>query len=104
VILALAFMLMQQSALDDESWERLKARIELAPQEVATFIERRTGCNHWNGETGGGFREREEQVQSERRKLRCDYIVSDTQRLRRKYRRRADVLKLIADTADLEPW
>jgi hypothetical protein len=104
MILALAFMLVQQSASDEESWERLKARIELAPQDVATFIERRTDCYHWNGEAGGGFREREEQVQSERRRLRCDYIASDTQKLRHKYRGRADVLELIADTADLEPW
>ena len=97
-------MLMQQSAADDESWQRLKARIELAPRDVTTFIERRTGCNHWDGEAGGPFREREEQVQSERRKLRCDYIQSDAQKVGRKYRNRPDLLKLIAETADLEPW
>ena len=104
VIFALALILMQQPPAEDESWERLRQRIELAPQDVATFIERRTGCHHWDGEVGGGDRDREQQVQSERRKLGCDHIGSDTQALQAKYQRRPDVLQLISETADLEPW
>ena len=89
---------------DDEAWLRLKARIESAPQPVATFIERRTGCNHWDGEVGSDEPAREEQVQRARKELRCDQLELDERALRLKYRMRAEVLRLLDDTKDLEPW
>jgi hypothetical protein len=104
MILALAAILMHPTGIGDEAWEHLRAQIELAPQAVATFIERRTGCNHWDGEAGSSYSEREEQVQSERRKLRCDHIQSDAHRLEHRYRGRPEILRLLHDTADLDPW
>jgi hypothetical protein len=99
----MAAVALLQSA-DDEAWLRLKDRIESARQPVATFIERRTGCNHWDGEVGSSEPAREEQVQQARKELRCDKIDADERALRMKYQIRSDVLRLLDDTRDLEPW
>lgn len=101
----LAFLLFAaQTTADDDRWEQLKARIELAPREVATFIERRTGCNHFDGEVGSGYPERERMVQDERKKLRCDEIASDERALRKKHHESPEVLTLLCDTKNLLPW
>jgi hypothetical protein len=90
--------------VDDEAWLILKDRIERAPQPVATFIERRTGCNHWNGKGGGGEPGREKQIERARKQLGCDQIDTDERSLRKRYRNLPDVLQLLNDTEDLMPW
>ena len=91
-------------AADDERWEQLKDRIESAPVDVATFIERRTGCNHFDGEVGSEYPERERMIQDERKKLRCDEIGADERALRKEHRRSPEVLLLLDDTKHLLPW
>lgn len=93
-----------QTLQDDDGWEHLRARIELAPQDVATFIERRTGCNHFEVEVGSGYPGRERMIQDERKKLRCDEIDADGQVLLKKYGKQPDVSQLLEDTKDLLPW
>lgn len=93
-----------QITANDAAWEQLKARIELAPQDVATFIERRTGCNYLAGETGGHFAERERWLEGQQKKLQCDEIGANEQALQEKYRKNPQVAKLLQDTKDLLPW
>ena len=100
---AIMLLTVQAIPAEDEAWLRLKSRIELAPQEIATFIERRTGCNHFDGEVGSDYPEREKQVQAARKELRCDDIEADTAGLQHKYRNNPDVLKLLAETEHLMP-
>jgi hypothetical protein len=104
MLLAIMAAMTFAQAGDDEAWLKLKARIERAPQPIATFIERRTGCNHWDGEAGSDEPAREEQVQRARKDLRCNHLEADELELRTKYRMQADVLKLLDDTKDLMPW
>jgi hypothetical protein len=88
---------------EDERWLQLKDRIELAPQDVSTFIERRQDCLYIGGEVGTGYAERESMLQAERKKLRCDDVEADEIALRNKYRD-PQVSKLLDDTAHLLPW
>ena len=95
---------MIQAAGPDAEWEQLKARIELAPREIAAFIERRAGCNHLDGEAGSGFPEREAWVQAQREELRCNSIDPDEQALRVKFRSNPEIVQLLDATQDLRPW
>jgi hypothetical protein len=89
---------------DEETWESLRARIETSPQEVATFIERRTGCNHFWGEVGSGNAEREQQIGDALGELRCAELEADEDALRDAHHDEPEVLKLLDDTKDLLPW
>ena len=104
MIIVASLLLAQPSAAEDEAWQVLKARIESAPQDIATFIERRTGCNHFDGEAGSGYAEREKQVQAARTELRCDDIETDTRALEDKYGKQPALLQLLEETEDLLPW
>jgi len=100
-----AFLLLAvPSAADDARWEQLHERIEAAPQPVATFIERRAGCNYWDGEVNGTGDGRDQTIQRERKKLHCDDIGRDERLLRKKNRKSPAVLKLLDDTRELGPW
>jgi hypothetical protein len=75
----------------------------MAPQEVATFIERRAGCNHFSGEESYD-RQRAEEIGRALRKLRCTDIESDERALRQIYHSRPIILQLLDDTRDLLGW
>jgi hypothetical protein len=92
------------SAADHARWEQFHDRIEAAPQPVATFIERRVGCNYWDGEVSGAGDGRDRTIQRERQKLHCDDIERDERQLRKKHRKSPAVLKLLDDTRELGPW
>jgi hypothetical protein len=96
------FLLISAQTGADET--RLHKRVEAAPQPVATFIARRTSCNHWDGEVFGDHSERERLVQAQRKKLHCDAVQRDEQALLLKYRKHPEVVQLLADTRDLAPW
>lgn len=101
---AVFLLVAAQTAADDARWEQLHDRIEAAPQPVATFIERRTSCNYWDGEVNGTGDGRDQTIQRERKKLRCDEIERDERMLRKKHRKSPAVLKLLDDTKELDPW
>ena len=103
-LLLVALLTAQAAELVEDDWDRLRPRIELAPQDVAKFIERRAGCNHFGGEVGSGDRGREKQVQDMLKKLRCSQLEMDERALRKVYSDKPDVLKLLDDTVDLMPW
>ncbi len=104
MLAAILFLAAQSPADNDHRWEQLKARIETAPQRIATFIERRTGCNYWDGEFNGTGDGRDQTIQRERKKLRCDEIERDELMLRKSHRKDPSVLKLLDDTKELGPW
>ena len=103
-LLLVALLAAQAAQLVEDDWDHLRPRIELAPQDVSKFIERRTGCNHFGGEVGSGDPGRENQVQDMLKKLRCNELASDERALRNAHRDKPDVLKLLDDTVDLMPW
>jgi hypothetical protein len=82
----------------------LPSRIDRAPRDVVSFIERRVGCNHWEGEVfPDAFAPRQREVQDMLRTNRCNWVARDARRLEAKYRDNAVVLSLLNDTADLLP-
>ena len=103
-MLAAILFLAAQTPADDDGWEKLRARVETAPQDVATFIQRRTACNHWDGEVNGTGDGRDKMVQKERKKLRCDEVDRDEEMLRKVHRKSPALLKLLDDTKNLPPW
>ena len=103
-MLFLTLLALETSSVSPRGQTELQARIEHAPREVAKFVERRAACNHWDGEVGSGYLDREKQIQTERAKLRCNAIDADVTTLRKKYRKDSAVLKLLDDTQDLQPW
>jgi hypothetical protein len=104
-MLAAALLLLAAHApADDRRWEALMARIEAAPADVSAFVERRAGCNHFDGEVGSEYAEREKMVQDARTKLRCDDLDADEASLRRAHRASAELLRLLDETKHLMPW
>jgi hypothetical protein len=96
-------MLAVVSGVEPSAGDDLRARIDRSPQDVATFIDRRIGCNHWGGEGGTEYPERERQVRHALAALRCDRIDQDDRALRMKYRRKPQVLELLRETESLLP-
>ena len=82
----------------------VRARIDRSPPDVSSFIERRVGCNHWEGEVfPNGFPPRQREVQNMLRTNHCSSVPRDARRLEIKYRDNAEVLNLLKDTEDLLP-
>ena len=102
--LSLALLAAQPAILEEEPWDALRVRIESGPLDVATFIERRAGCNHFSAEAGSVSPERQQQVNSLLKKLRCEDIETDELALRRAHHDKPDVQRLLDDTKDLMPW
>ncbi len=87
----------------DDPWKSLKPRVESAPREVAKFIERRAGCNHFLGEEPYDP-ERAAELSKALRELRCERVDRDERRLTRAYRSRPDIVRLLKDTETLIGW
>ena len=104
MLAAILFLAAHSPADNDSQWEQLKARIEAAPQVVGTFIERRNGCEYWDGEVNGTGDGRDQSIQRKRKKLRCDQIEQDERLLRNEYRKSLAILELLDDTKELGPW
>jgi hypothetical protein len=90
-------------ASEDPAHEALRSRVESAPREVAKFIERRAGCNHFLGEEPYDA-ERAAELNRTIRELRCKRIERDERRLERTYRDRPALLLLLKETEDLPGW
>lgn len=88
---------------EQESFERLKARVAAGPRKVAAFIERRAGCNHFLGEEPYDA-ERRAFLEKTIRELRCARIERDERALRRQFRKQPAVLRLLDETAEQSGW
>ena len=72
-----------------------------APLPVRAFIARRADCDHWGGEEPYDAARRRE-IERAIRNLRCDALDADERTLRRQYRQRPALLRLIARTRDAD--
>jgi hypothetical protein len=64
------------------------------PRDVRTFIERRSGCNHWLGEEPYDVARKAEILKAVT-ELRCRSIARDEARIRHRYRRDSRILKTL---------
>ena len=100
MILAALLMTIQPPGMTDEAWETLRARIESAPQAVATFIERRTTCNDIHRDP-----HRDPALAARlRTQYQCDRVATDGRALYRAYRARPQILRLLRETETLRGW
>ena len=76
------------------------ARFGPLPRDVAAFIERRTGCNHFAGEFNGDRSARDHQVAKALRELRCDRLEADEARLRRRHLAKPQVPNALTASRD----
>ncbi len=65
-----------------------------APRDVARYIDRRDGCNHWAGEEGYDAARRAE-INKAIDDLRCTALDRDGRVLRRRYRHNPAVLRAL---------
>ncbi len=89
--------------LADAVWQALRDRIESAPPQIAAFIERRAGCNHFLGEEPYD-RARRAEIEAALKELSCDRIDEDERSLRAAHSGRPAILELLTDTADITGW
>jgi hypothetical protein len=69
------------------------------PAEISSFVDRRSGCEHWGGEEAyDDARGRE--IDAAMKKLDCVDIERDQARLRKRYAHSPAVLKILAQAPD----
>lgn len=100
----IAALLLLTASTAELEWDALRQRIERAPPPVSAFIERRAGCNHFWGEAGSSYPEREARIQATLKELRCDRLQADERALRQRYRRQPKVVRLLIETREIGPW
>ena len=73
-----------------------------APRDVANYVDRREGCNHWAGEEGYDAARRAE-INKAIADLRCTALDRDEGILRHRYRHNPAVLRHIRKARDTYP-
>jgi hypothetical protein len=81
----------------------VRTPVERTPRIVAAFIERRAYCNHFTGEEPYD-RARATELTRTLRELRCNRVDRDERNVRRAFRNRPDILRLLDETADAPGW
>lgn len=96
VLLALA----APAEVDDDASIALRDRIESAPQEIASFIERRATCGDIRRDPG-----RDVALATKlSAQFRCDTVERDGETLKCAYRKRSEILALLKDTESIPGW
>jgi hypothetical protein len=72
------------------------------PRDVANYVDRREGCNHWAGEEGYDAARRTE-INKAIADLRCTALDRDERVLRHRYRHYPAVLRQIRKARDTYP-
>jgi hypothetical protein len=72
----------------------LSCALAAAPRDVARYIDRRQGCNHWAGEEGYDAARRAE-INKAIDDLRCTALDRDGRVLRQHYRHNPAVLRAL---------
>jgi hypothetical protein len=70
------------------------------PPEVATFIDRRAGCNYWSSEPPFDS-ERVAEIKKVMDDLKCHALAHDEKNLRARYAKSPSVLKALDETRNL---
>lgn len=64
------------------------------PADVVDLVERYGGCNHWGGEEAYN-EERRTEIEEGAKRLRCDRLDADQQKLRKRYAHKPRILRVI---------
>jgi hypothetical protein len=64
------------------------------PADVVDLVERYEGCNHWGGEEAYS-EERRKEIENGAKRLRCNRLDADRQKLRKRYAHKPPVLRVI---------
>jgi hypothetical protein len=70
------------------------------PDDVNVFINRAFMCQHFAGEINGDHSLRDQQVQEQFMKLKCNGLKVDYERMLKKYAADADVVQVMQKTID----
>jgi hypothetical protein len=83
--LAIAFGLLATAAsAQQDAWAKIKAAKAQAPADVASYMDRRMGCEHFAGEPAYDA-ERRAYLEKMFAELECTTLKADEAALRRKY-------------------
>ena len=63
------------------------------PRDARNVAERSGGCQHFSGEIIGDDGERDRQVNRAMKKLKCEQLEQDAERIKHKYRNNPKVLR-----------
>jgi hypothetical protein len=94
-ILATASFLALKATAADEN-DPINALTKDQPPEVAAFIVRFVGCQHWAGEEPYD-KERAKEIETALKELNCERIKEEEKILRSRYARSPRVLKALDD-------
>ena len=68
------------------------------PADARKVVERSAACRHFADEIAGNGSERDRQVNRQIKKLRCNSLGNDANRIRQKYKSRPEVLRLMDES------
>lgn len=68
------------------------------PADARKVVERSAACRHFADEIAGNGSERDRQVNRQIKKLRCNSLGNDANRIRQKYKPRPEVLRLMDES------
>ena len=68
------------------------------PADARKVVERSAACRHFADEIAGNGSERDRQVNRQIKKLRCNTLENDANRIRQKYKSRPEVLRLMDES------
>lgn len=72
------------------------------PKDIQTFLERSAACQHFGGEEGYDA-ERRAFLNKQWKKYKCERIDRDLLRLKKKYAKQRNHLKILEKYEDIEP-
>ena len=68
------------------------------PADARKVVERSAACRHFADEIAGNGSENDRQVKRQIKKLRCNSLENDANRIRQKYKSRPEVLRLMDES------
>ncbi len=97
VTFAILLSVLSLSALADVA-DRMTDGFPDLPRDARKVAERYMACQHFWGEIGGSGDERDREVNAELRKLKCDRIELDLEKIKLKYRNKPEILNILKET------
>ena len=100
VMKLLLFFAAVNTLMPSNSWAEtgLVADYPELPADARKVVERSAACRHFADEIAGNGSERDRQVNRQIKKLRCNSLENDANRIRQKYKSRPEVLRLMDES------
>ena len=95
--LAAPIALTHPASAEMQAIDRLKSG---QPPDIASFIDRQAGCQHWSGESPFDA-ERSADIKKALRELKCQALARDERQLRTRYAKSPDALRALDQARDL---